>query len=246
MNKFLFLGVTLFLAIGIVFALPSQANDNSDRGPLEKIDFIHYKKNSGNGKPSESGNAKPSGTTCYNFLGNGAKWKVTEPYIINPTNSQGLSESLIVNTTNASVSAWENQVSFNVFGTQFVNTGYGYNNGTLDGQNTLSFGNVAETDVIGVTTIWGYFSGAPKTRQIVEWDMLLDENEYAWGDATIDPSKMDLQNIITHELGHSAGLGDLYQTDCIQQTMYGYSSEGETSKRTLGTGDVAGIKKLYG
>ena len=75
--------------------------------------------------------------------------------------------------------------------------------------------------------------------------MLLDENDFAWGDATLDASKMDVQNIITHEIGHSAGMNDLYSSSCLDETMYGYASEGETKKRDLNSGDIVGIKKLY-
>ncbi len=56
---------------------------------------------------------------------------------------------------------------------------------------------------------------------------------------------MDLQNIATHELGHTVGLSDLYNR-CLEETMYGYSSEGETSKRSLNPGDIAGLKAIFG
>ena len=69
--------------------------------------------------------------------------------------------------------------------------------------------------------------------------------EYKKGDADVDPSIMDLDNIVTHELGHSLGLGDLYQAECSLETMYGYGVEGEIQKRDLNAGDVAGISSLY-
>ena len=56
---------------------------------------------------------------------------------------------------------------------------------------------------------------------------------------------MDLQNIATHEFGHGAGLDDLYEDSCSEETMYGYAENGETKKRTLGSGDIAGIVELY-
>jgi hypothetical protein len=56
---------------------------------------------------------------------------------------------------------------------------------------------------------------------------------------------MDLQNIATHELGHGVGLGDLDDSDNSEKTMYGYSTWGETKKRTLDLGDITGIKVLY-
>jgi hypothetical protein len=42
------------------------------------------------------------------------------------------------------------------------------------------------------------------------------------------------------------GLDDLYQTGAYMETMYGYSSTGETGKRDLYIGDKTGITKLYG
>ena len=54
------------------------------------------------------------------------------------------------------------------------------------------------------------------------------------------------RHIETHELGHGAGLDDIYQSPAYQETMYGYSSLGETIKRDLYTGDKTGITKLYG
>ena len=107
------------------------------------------------------------------------------------------------------------------------------------------FGDYPEDGVIAVTIIWGIFGGPPKNREIVEFDMLFD-TDFTWGDADVDSSLMDFQNIATHELGHGFGLGDLYNDADIEETMYGYASNGETNKRDLYFGDVAGIQSLYG
>ncbi|MEK6957621.1 MAG: matrixin family metalloprotease [archaeon] len=245
MNRnFFILGFAGLLIVGLAFALPSQANDKADRGPLEKITFIHYKK--GYAKPPwAGGGGGNTNTVCYGFLSKGAKWKTSESYKINPTNSQGLSQELIVNSTNAADANWDNQVTFNIFGSGTADYNASYNNGNLDGNNTLSFGSISNTGAIAVTTVWGYFGGPIQTRELIEWDMLLDQVDFQWGDATIDSSKMDVQNIITHEIGHSAGMGDLYDSGCGEETMYGYSTEGETKKRDLNSGDITGIKKLY-
>ena len=39
-------------------------------------------------------------------------------------------------------------------------------------------------------------------------------------------------------LGHPSG-------SCIEETMYAFASNGETKKRDLNAGDVAGINGLY-
>jgi hypothetical protein len=61
-----------------------------------------------------------------------------------------------------------------------------------------------------------------------------------------EAGKMDVQNIMTHEFGHWCGLKDLYQDKDYWLTMYGYANYGETYKRTLGLGDINGLRKVYG
>ena len=56
---------------------------------------------------------------------------------------------------------------------------------------------------------------------------------------------MDLLNITVHEIGHCAGMGDLYDSGAYLESEYGYSAYGETIKRDLYTGDKTSIKKLY-
>jgi len=229
-----------------VWALPILAQNGDerpkgleDRGPLTKITFIHYKK--GYAKPPQVG--KPKATACYGFLANGAKWKTTEDYRINPTYPR-LSNSFVMNAIEAGVSEWEHYGG-NVFGSSILDTGITYDE-NLDGENSASFGPYPDNGVIAVTNVWGYFGGPPQTRELLEWDMLFNTgSDWSWGDATSNASMMDLQNIATHELGHSAGMDDLYTTSCSLETMYGYSTEGEIIKRDLNTGDIAGIKKLY-
>ena len=72
------------------------------------------------------------------------------------------------------------------------------------------------------------------------------DTDYIWGDADVDYSVMDLQNIATHELGHGVGLADIYTSSCSAVTMYGYSNNGETEKRTLELPDITGLQKIYG
>jgi len=250
MKKTLFL-VCLVIAILLsganltVLAKADEDKDNQmDKGPLTKITFIHYKKDKDPVKPNDANKPpKAPGTTCYGYLAKGAKWKTTEPYLINPVNNSGLSPNFVETAVTSGVAEWE-RYGGNIFGRGTLNSSAIFNDSETDGQNVTVFGSYPDARVIAITNIWGYFSGPVQTRQLLEWDMLFNTN-FTWGDAKSNLLVMDLQNIATHELGHSAGMNDLYMSTCTLETMYGYSTEGETIKRDLNPGDITGIKALY-
>ena len=85
---------------------------------------------------------------------------------------------------------------------------------------------------------------------MIEFDIVFN-TYYSWG---IDPdgeggvtiNEFDIQNVGTHEAGHTLVLEDLYVWKHSELTMYGYTTEGETKKRSLGLGDMLGVQKLYG
>jgi len=55
----------------------------------------------------------------------------------------------------------------------------------------------------------------------------------------------DVENVAAHEIGHAVGLDHVRKSGDIALTMYPYASQGETHKRTLGSGDMKGIDALY-
>jgi hypothetical protein len=217
------------------------AKDQVDRGPLTKITFIHYKKDKNQAKPGGSVKQKPA--TCYGYLAKGAKWKSTEDFFVNPSGSD-LKGNTMLDAMNLGVTEWEKYGGSKIFGKGSVDAGAVFDDTKTDGKNVAVFGSDLASNIIAVTTVWGYFGGPVQTRELVEWDMLFN-TRFGWGDASTNPALMDLQNIATHELGHSAGMDDLYTTSCNLETMYGYSTEGETSKRDLYNGDIKGIQALY-
>lgn len=250
----------LVATAGILLPLPGQAreNSNADKAPviervddllvltppgLQKIVFIHYKK--GYAKPPWAGGGKKE-NKCYEFLGRGVLWKdLPVNYVIDPDNPQGLSQEFITDAIYKATEEWDAHTSTELFGSFTIDHEASWDSDAPDGRNELLFGDYPEEGVIAVTVVWGYFYGPPKDRKIIEFDVLFD-NDFAWGDATANPNAMDLQNIATHELGHGIGLGDLYDTTCSEETMYGYSDYGETKKRTLNNGDITGLHELYG
>jgi hypothetical protein len=99
----------------------------------------------------------------------------------------------------------------------------------------------SDQNVIAVTTVWY----DRRSKQLLECDIMFN-TDWTWGDATVNPSVMDMQNIATHELGHCFNLADIYDSSQNHLTMYGYSYPGDFEKRTLEAGDIAGIQSLFG
>ncbi|MGB9960248.1 MAG: matrixin family metalloprotease [Candidatus Bathyarchaeales archaeon] len=221
---------------------------------VEQHVFIYYIKGAKPKPPS-------TGTGYYKLLG--AKWKALPVKIeVNPANYYGLSEEFVMKAIGLAAGEWDDGaysqsdsdasttwtgVSVDLIYDTITVTNKGYDDlawdsGKLDGANTIVWGNYPEQGVIAITIIWS----SRVTKEILEFDMVLD-TDFTWGNATEKGNAvMDLQNIVTHELGHGLGLGDVYLTAANQETMYGYAAYGETIKRSLYNGDMAGITKLYG
>jgi len=214
----------------------SQAPDHSpvidEDWNLERVDFIHYAKPPNPGKPGKT-------DSCYKLMG--VKWKTTSVnYTINPTNPQGLTPESVANTLSTSAETWDAATSAELFNNAYA-IDYNAQYGVQDYKHSIAFGDYPDDNVIAITSVWY----TPRGKQIVEFDMLLN-TRYTWGDAISNPALMDLQNIATHEFGHSAGLDDIYSTTCNAVTMYGYGKEGETQKRTLKQPDKTGLQQMYG
>lgn len=244
MKKLLSLLVVTIFSASFVFTSFALAKEEkikgiNDRGPATKMTFIHYKKNPA--KPDKPGKPGGGASSCYGFLANSAEWKSAENYLVNPTNS-GLDGNFVKNAIDAGVSEWE-KYGGNIFGIGYLDWTATISS-SLDNKNVAAFDSYSDDGVIAVATVWGYFYGNPKNRELIEWDILFNTH-YNWGEATGSATVMDVQNIATHELGHAAGLKDLYESSCIEETMYGYSDYGEVKKRDLNAGDIEGIKALY-
>ncbi|MBC7225105.1 MAG: matrixin family metalloprotease [Anaerolineae bacterium] len=229
---------------------------------VEGYAFVRYKKafgkpgtECGNGicEPGENANKcpqdcgggeEPDGSSCYSFLARGARWRAVEPYLVDPTNDWDLSPTFVRGNVATDIAKWERSAGMDILGDETSGTVDGADTESPDGKNELYFGEIAEEGAIAMTIVWGVFRAPPSARQLVEWDQVYDQVDFGWSDSG-ETGRMDFENIATHELGHSVGMGDLYTTDCSEQTMYGYASEGETKKRTLEAGDIAGVRELY-
>lgn len=193
---------------------------------LVKVTHIHYAKSVDKARPVKT-------DTCYKLLG--YRWGDVIQYSIQVSASPELATPIKV-----SAKTWDNQTGKALFSDTFPSTS-GKTWGQRDYVNLVTYGDDPREGVIAVTSTW-YTLG--RTKWAVESDILFD-TDFNWDPATDSPS-MNLQNIATHEIGHTLGLGDLYVDSCKDVTMYGYSYEGDTAKSTLELPDITGIQKLYG
>jgi len=242
--------LTFFVVLLLLLSLTSpvlaaKPDDNPGKGPpeLEQIVFIHYLDDSNPAnpnkppkpdKPGKPGGEEEDPSLYYELL----KLKL-------PENVTAYLDGAIVENAKAaiieSLLTWEVETEAILFDEILITDAniFGIISNDL---NTVSFGDLSDPNIIGVTSLW-YFPGRPP-RTIVEWDVVFN-TDFDWA-TNGNPDVMDVQNIATHEIGHVVGLADLYELDYTEQTMYGYSDYGELKKRDLLTGDILGAQSLYG
>ncbi|MFQ6093914.1 MAG: matrixin family metalloprotease, partial [bacterium] len=180
------------------------------------------------------------------YNGNEIKWSdssLPEVYHINQNGTPDCDGEF--GAIQAAYAAWENVP------TSYMDFSYGgttpsTNWGTADGVNLNVWIESNWTGITGagsgtiaINLIWFYTDG-----RLIDSDIAYNGENFAWS-CSGEAGKMDVQNIATHEIGHSLSLADLYESGDSQKTMYGYSSLGETKKRTLHSDDIAGISYLY-
>jgi hypothetical protein len=169
-------------------------------------------------------------------------------YYVNPSGNK-LRASDAIAAVKASFETWDNAVD-NPEMDIYIELFYDNVQQTMlqgkkyDGRNVISWGKLGQR-ILAVCYTWYYRSG-----KIVEFGIVFN-TLYSWG---IDPdgeggttiNAYDIQNIGTHEAGHTLSLGDLYSGAAKELTMYGYGARGETKKRSLGYGDIQGVRFIYG
>lgn len=234
--------------------LPDQASDHAivalgralDPGSGKLVEGFMFVHKGRDAKPPWAGGEKNGNgeSKCFSFLAKGAKWKVVEPWVVNPANGEGLSDSFLLGNLTADIAKWEGAASADILGDGSLTSEILVaDTASPDGANEVYFADISNSGAIAVTIVWGIFGGPPFARELVEWDMIYDDVDFDWS-ATGEAGKMDFENIATHELGHSVGLGHP-EDSCAEETMYRFASAGETKKRSLEAGDVAGVSKLY-
>jgi hypothetical protein len=94
-----------------------------------------------------------------------------------------------------------------------------------------------DEDILALTTTWSTEDG-----EIQGFRVLLNATHPEWT-TTGHADKIDVQNTLTHEVGHALGLG--HDEDHPEATMAPTANEGEVRKRDLHRSDEDGARYLY-
>lgn len=139
-----------------------------------------------------------------------------------------------IDAVKSACSAWNNAGAgtlISVGSSTHSNTDY-----TQNGKNEISKG-ARGTNTYSMQTM--HVEEDSTTSYEVDIDI---NSSYAWATSgTINA--LDVQNAITHEIGHLLGLGDV--TTNTEVTMYYRTQNGETKKRSLDSDDKSGILAIY-
>lgn len=250
MKKHRITGGLLSLLLALVLVAPAVVSADSDQGKgppdLDRIVFIHSRNH--DAKPTDG---KPSKTPAlYSY--SRYRWPTAAiPYYYNDANSPVANA---LEGIQAAFGAWNDTDSSVVFSYQTTTSALpGVDVSFPDYQNVVGWA-VLDPGTIGLTIIWSN----SRTKVVVDVDTVLNlHSSYAWSQTVVvdapdllqltdtDAYDVDVQAIMTHEAGHWLVLNDLYTSSAGDQTMYGYASDRELKKRSLESGDIAGVIKIY-
>ena len=221
---------------------------------VEGIAIAHHRDGHGGGPGGGGDDPAPTPTptvdavTCFSFLRD-VGWGAAEAWLFDPS---GAGVTVTAADMNASLQAWDTEtgVAAGIFGAGSIGSGLSASTSVPDESNEAFFARIVGRGAggtIAFTIVWfegTTVNGVFVAESIIEWDMVFN-TKFDWAtDGSSDA--MDFLNIATHETGHAAGMGHTDTNNgCIEQTMYPTASNGETSKRDLGVGDIAGVVKLY-
>jgi hypothetical protein len=115
-----------------------------------------------------------------------------------------------------------------------------------DGTNVVSFGDL-ESGILAKACI--YFREEAGFNRVVGSDIQVNKADYRWTTrprARSCKGRYDLEAVVTHERGHTFGLGHVLEQDHAKLTMSGgINGPCQMSERSLGRGDVLGLDRKY-
>jgi len=263
------LAVSVVVALLLSLAAPVAAAppaDNPGKGAPEisKIVFVHYPQGKGWGPGGNPNKGGGGGGEKLWYKYSGIHWaSMPVEYYVTDNLPSGIS----VGAIQAAFTTWDNASDSYAVSYQGTKTLVPGNfEATWDeaqgkwvgAKNVVGWKDITDYPrAIAVT----YMTYETLSGELIEVDTALNSNStFTWWQISVsgepneavwpeddksDAYDVDVQNIMTHEAGHWLTLGDLYNKPASTQTMYGISPEFELQKRSLESGDKAGIQAIY-
>ena len=129
--------------------------------------------------------------------------------------------------------------------TRSVNMGTDGVCGANDHKSVVGFGDLPG-HLVGNTCVWSWIQDGP--NRINSSDVRLNKADYYWTARVTNAcrGRQDVESTMTHERGHTFGLGDVSDSDHARLTMSSRSNGPcQTSERSLGRGDAIGLNRKY-
>src|SRR3989338_3164792 len=232
MRKTLVIAVTLIFALSIISAASAKGGGKAPQMEFVEEVFVDYK------TPTHAGPGPHPTAESDDFaltMG-GIKWP-NESSVKYSVVTTGCTDDCTdaVSEVNGSLDAWELGVLT-----------FTQDNGTPDENPCTGVGNTVTWSAIdgdGGALAFASVCRNVATKTIVGFRIVYDSGD-AWSDSG-DAEKLDIRNIGTHEAGHVMGLGHTNKPASGCLTMYNFSVEEETQKRTLGLGDKLGMDLFF-
>ena len=163
------------------------------------------------------------------------KWAVSPVVVyLNPTNMD-VTASAAETAVRSALSTWSTQsgsASRYQYGGRVADT-----NTAVDGRNVVIFRNASSGGALASTYSWTS-GGSRVDSDVVFWDA---SYQFFTGTSGCSGGAY-IEDVATHELGHSLGLG---HSSVTEATMYGAYTWCSTAMRTLASDDLAGLQALY-
>ena len=209
---------------------------SGERVPVRGVVHMLYVDGYFSNDASPNGSSIPATESCSEPLLAGLQWDTTFEWIIDPTNSNGISRNLIVNALWHSTNEIERRLIGSVItGQDTDGCADGIDTDSPDGKNEIMFVPIEEAGVLAFMVGW------VSAGKLVNTDIAFNTH-FTWGNASTDANVHDVENIGTHEIGHAYGMAHITVS---LATMQATAAEGETHKRDLLPCEQVGLCDMY-